>query len=95
MFEGACAPITMPGREIMRKKVPDQYFFIHYIEPLNPIEESSDCISLNGIGYLYIGHAECTFETYEQLKYEENTYFNIEDARSALAEIRRAFAPSN
>lgn len=66
-------------------KAKDIYYFIHYIEMDTPPGDEADYISLNDIGYLYIGSGDWHPEI-EQCR--GNIFFHIEDARKALAGIK-------
>jgi hypothetical protein len=66
----------------------DEYFFIHYIEIDSAPSRPGDCIQLNSTGWLYIGSALW----YPNDVVTKNTFFNLEDARTALRAIEHALS---
>lgn len=80
----------MPNRKGL---LPSKYYFIHYIDS-EQMPDDEDFVSLNGLGYLYIGYADLDEKNFQELVQIENTFFSINEARTALKQIQKALAPN-
>lgn len=71
-----------------RRLLPGEIFFFLATSDHEPSEEENkkDFIELNGAGYLVINNAECCDPEYDRAS---NFFFTKDEARTALAKIRK------